>query len=100
LQAAQSKKGKAAEKSPQEESAPSVVGGDAASVNELIIAQGNTVRDLKAAKAGKAEVTAAVNTLLALKADYKQLTGQDWKPGEERERKENKKDNDSRADLA
>ncbi|ALC47809.1 Aats-glupro [Drosophila busckii] len=46
-----------------------------------IAAQGDKVRELKTAKADKATVEAAVKQLLSLKADYKQLTGQDWKPG-------------------
>ena len=80
-QAAQSKKGKKAEKSPQEETAPSPVGGDAASINQQIIDQGNVVRKLKGEKAGKETVTAAVNILLGLKGEYKKLTGQEWKQG-------------------
>ena len=39
------------------------------------------VRQLKSAKAEKAAVDAEVKTLLALKADFKKTTGQDWKPG-------------------
>ena len=44
-------------------------------VNEKIVAQGNQVRELKAAKAGKPEIKAAVDVLLALKAEYKSLAG-------------------------
>ncbi|KAM5163294.1 bifunctional glutamate/proline--tRNA ligase isoform 4-T4 [Mantella aurantiaca] len=46
-----------------------------------VTAQGDLVRDLKGKKAEKAEIDAAVKTLLALKAEYKQATGQDYKPG-------------------
>uniref|UniRef100_A0A668AJ17 Bifunctional glutamate/proline--tRNA ligase n=1 Tax=Myripristis murdjan TaxID=586833 RepID=A0A668AJ17_9TELE len=46
-----------------------------------IVAQGEAVRQLKAAKAPKDEVDAAVKQLLALKAEYKQATGQEYKPG-------------------
>uniref|UniRef100_A0A3Q1EBQ1 Bifunctional glutamate/proline--tRNA ligase n=1 Tax=Acanthochromis polyacanthus TaxID=80966 RepID=A0A3Q1EBQ1_9TELE len=48
-----------------------------------IVAQGEAVRQLKAAKAAKDEdqVDAAVKQLLALKAEYKQVTGQEYKPG-------------------
>ncbi|XP_075451697.1 bifunctional glutamate/proline--tRNA ligase isoform X1 [Ascaphus truei] len=46
-----------------------------------ISAQGDLVRDLKAKKAAKADVDAAVKLLLSLKAEYKQATGQDYKPG-------------------
>uniref|UniRef100_A0A182SQU0 Bifunctional glutamate/proline--tRNA ligase n=1 Tax=Anopheles maculatus TaxID=74869 RepID=A0A182SQU0_9DIPT len=55
------------------------IGADA--INAKIIEQGNLVRDLKAKKATKPEVDAAVKTLLELKAQYKTATGSDWKPG-------------------
>ncbi|XP_013406588.1 bifunctional glutamate/proline--tRNA ligase isoform X2 [Lingula anatina] len=76
---AQSKKGKAAEKSPQEEQPPALT-GDAAELDKKITDQGNKVRELKGQKAAKDEVDAAVKTLLALKAEYKAATGKDWKP--------------------
>lgn len=44
-------------------------------------AQGDAVRELKARKAPKEEVDAAVQQLLALKAEYKEKTGQEYKPG-------------------
>uniref|UniRef100_A0A6B2E7J0 Bifunctional glutamate/proline--tRNA ligase n=1 Tax=Phlebotomus kandelakii TaxID=1109342 RepID=A0A6B2E7J0_9DIPT len=53
-------------------------------VSELvgkITDQGKKVRELKASKAQKADVEAAVKILLNLKADYKTATGQEWKPG-------------------
>lgn len=53
------------------------------SENELlnkITAQGDTVRDLKAKKADKSTIEGAVKILLTLKAEYKTLTGKDWKP--------------------
>jgi len=57
LQAAQSKKGKAAEKSPAEETAKSVVpaaeGDDVKLVREQIEAQGQKVREMKASGAAK-----------------------------------------------
>lgn len=40
--------------------------------------QGQVVRELKTAKADKAAVQAAVDTLLALKVQYKSLTGKDF----------------------
>ncbi|KAG8584421.1 hypothetical protein GDO81_008827 [Engystomops pustulosus] len=46
-----------------------------------VTAQGDLVRDLKTKKAEKAEVDATVKVLLSLKAEYKQATGQDYKPG-------------------
>ena len=47
-------------------------------VNEKIVAQGNKVRELKGAKAEKAEIKAAVDVLLSLKAEYKSLAGMDF----------------------
>ncbi|XP_066475005.1 bifunctional glutamate/proline--tRNA ligase isoform X2 [Tiliqua scincoides] len=46
-----------------------------------VSAQGNVVRDLKSKKAAKEDIDIAVKQLLALKADYKEKTGQDYKPG-------------------
>ncbi|KAJ8944960.1 hypothetical protein NQ318_013108 [Aromia moschata] len=54
---------------------------DENTVLQKIASQGEKVRDLKAKKADKAAVDAEVKTLLALKAEYKALTGKDWKPG-------------------
>ncbi|KAM9366563.1 bifunctional glutamate/proline--tRNA ligase isoform 2-T2 [Symphorus nematophorus] len=48
---------------------------------EKVAEQGEVVRKLKAEKASKDQVDAAVKQLLALKAEYKQQTGQDYKPG-------------------
>uniref|UniRef100_A0A3P9JHS8 Bifunctional glutamate/proline--tRNA ligase n=1 Tax=Oryzias latipes TaxID=8090 RepID=A0A3P9JHS8_ORYLA len=53
----------------------------AADLFSSITAQGDAVRQLKAAKAPKEEVDAAVKQLLALKAEFKKITGQDYKPG-------------------
>ncbi|XP_048106277.1 bifunctional glutamate/proline--tRNA ligase [Alosa alosa] len=60
--------------------APSAA-SDAVAVFNRVVAQGETVRQLKTAKAPKEQVDAAVKQLLALKAEFKQLTGQDYKPG-------------------
>lgn len=46
-----------------------------------VAAQGDAVRDLKAQKAAKEDVDAAVRQLLALKAAYKAQTGQEYRPG-------------------
>ncbi|XP_076190710.1 bifunctional glutamate/proline--tRNA ligase isoform X3 [Aptenodytes patagonicus] len=46
-----------------------------------VSAQGDIVRDLKAKKAAKEDVDKAVKRLLALKAEYKEKTGQEYKPG-------------------
>jgi len=58
--------------------APKLEGG-----NELegrITAQGDQVRALKSKKADKAEIDAAVKTLLDLKLEYKNVNGKDWQP--------------------
>lgn len=44
-------------------------------------AQGDIVRDLKTKKAPKEDIDKAVKQLLALKAEYKEKTGQEYKPG-------------------
>uniref|UniRef100_A0A8D0ANM4 Bifunctional glutamate/proline--tRNA ligase n=1 Tax=Sander lucioperca TaxID=283035 RepID=A0A8D0ANM4_SANLU len=48
---------------------------------ERVSQQGEVVRKLKSEKAPKDQVDAAVKQLLALKAEYKQVTGQEYKPG-------------------
>ncbi|XP_030125005.4 bifunctional glutamate/proline--tRNA ligase isoform X6 [Taeniopygia guttata] len=50
-------------------------------VYNKVAAQGDVVRDLKAKKAAKEDIDKAVKQLLALKAEYKEKTGQDYKPG-------------------
>ena len=74
----QSKKGKAAEKSPQEETPPSKV--DVVDLYNRITSQGGRVRNLKMEKAKKELVDTEVKILLALKTEYKSATGKDWKP--------------------
>ncbi|EDQ91921.1 uncharacterized protein MONBRDRAFT_31356, partial [Monosiga brevicollis MX1] len=49
---------------------------EAAALLEAVAAQGNQVRELKSSKADKALVDEAVKQLLALKAEYKTLTGE------------------------
>ncbi|KAF2368161.1 Proline-tRNA ligase class IIa archaeal-type [Trinorchestia longiramus] len=53
---------------------------DVSELHQRVVNQGNNVRNLKANKADKATVTAAVNDLLALKKDFKAATGVEWKP--------------------
>ncbi|KAK7905060.1 hypothetical protein WMY93_017667 [Mugilogobius chulae] len=48
---------------------------------ERLTAQGEQVRSLKTAKADKSEIECAVQLLLKLKVEYKQVTGQDYKAG-------------------
>lgn len=62
-------------------SAPVPASTSASDVFSSIVAQGEAVRQLKAAKAPKDEVDKAVQQLLSLKAQFKQQTGMDYKPG-------------------
>ncbi|BFZ12382.1 hypothetical protein BsWGS_15421 [Bradybaena similaris] len=79
---AQSKKGKAAEKSPKEEQPPSKVEPlNVTDLNNKIIAQGDNIRKLKTEKAPKNQIDLEVKALLDLKTEYKSITGKDWKPG-------------------
>ncbi|KAJ7415904.1 Bifunctional glutamate/proline--tRNA ligase [Willisornis vidua] len=54
---------------------------DSKALYDKVAAQGEVVRKLKAEKASKDEIGAAVEVLLSLKAEYKQQTGQEYKPG-------------------
>ncbi|XP_023488492.2 bifunctional glutamate/proline--tRNA ligase isoform X1 [Equus caballus] len=70
----------------KERPAPSLNNTCATSEDSLVLynkvaAQGDVVRELKAKKAAKEDVDAAVKQLLALKAEYKEKTGQEYKPG-------------------
>ncbi|XP_018117064.1 uncharacterized protein LOC100158287 isoform X5 [Xenopus laevis] len=63
-------------------SSPEATGNnDAKALYNKVSAQGDLVRDLKAKKAAKAELDTAVKLLLSLKAQYKEVTGQEYKPG-------------------
>uniref|UniRef100_A0A665WJM7 Bifunctional glutamate/proline--tRNA ligase n=1 Tax=Echeneis naucrates TaxID=173247 RepID=A0A665WJM7_ECHNA len=71
---------------PNKAAAPSASPAASSSAVDLfssIVAQGEAVRQLKTAKAPKDEVDSAVKQLLALKAEYKQQTGQEYKPGQQ-----------------
>uniref|UniRef100_A0A6A7FM92 Bifunctional glutamate/proline--tRNA ligase-like n=1 Tax=Hirondellea gigas TaxID=1518452 RepID=A0A6A7FM92_9CRUS len=67
------------EKSPAPAPAASV-DNVAVTTHQKVVDQGNLVRNLKSNKADKAEVTAAVNILIALKKEFRDLTGLDWSP--------------------
>ncbi|XP_053164871.1 bifunctional glutamate/proline--tRNA ligase isoform X2 [Hemicordylus capensis] len=54
---------------------------DSKALYNNVAEQGEVVRKLKAEKAHKDQIDAAVKVLLALKAEYKQKTGQEYKPG-------------------
>ncbi|NXT73618.1 SYEP ligase, partial [Zapornia atra] len=77
---------KEANSAVKEKSAPLVGSTCTVSEGHLVIynrvsAQGDAVRDLKAQKAAKEDIDKAVKQLLALKAEYKEKTGQEYKPG-------------------
>ncbi|KAM4861247.1 bifunctional glutamate/proline--tRNA ligase [Thomomys bottae] len=54
---------------------------DSLDLYNRVAVQGDAVRELKAKKAAKEDIDAAVKQLLALKAEYKEKTGQEYKPG-------------------
>uniref|UniRef100_A0A3P9NA95 Bifunctional glutamate/proline--tRNA ligase n=1 Tax=Poecilia reticulata TaxID=8081 RepID=A0A3P9NA95_POERE len=60
---------------------PASASAAAADLFSSVVAQGEAVRNLKAAKASKEEVDKAVQQLLSLKAQFKQQTGVDYKTG-------------------
>lgn len=62
-------------------SPPSAIAEDASALFCSIVAQGDVVRQFKTDKAPKEQVDSAVKQLLALKTEFKQLTGQEYKPG-------------------
>uniref|UniRef100_A0A3Q0RIJ0 Bifunctional glutamate/proline--tRNA ligase n=1 Tax=Amphilophus citrinellus TaxID=61819 RepID=A0A3Q0RIJ0_AMPCI len=62
-------------------SVPAPAPASAADLFSSIVAQGEVVRQLKAAKASKDEVDKAVKQLLSLKEQFKQQTGVEYKPG-------------------
>lgn len=55
-------------------------GGD---LNEKIKNQGDEIRKLKSQKADKDVIKSAVDNLLALKKEFKETTGNDWKPADQ-----------------
>ncbi|XP_028387128.1 bifunctional glutamate/proline--tRNA ligase isoform X2 [Phyllostomus discolor] len=66
---------------PATSACAAAVAEDSAVLHSRVAAQGDVVRELKARKAAKEDVDAAVKQLLALKAEYKEKTGQEYKPG-------------------
>uniref|UniRef100_A0A1Q3F221 Bifunctional glutamate/proline--tRNA ligase n=1 Tax=Culex tarsalis TaxID=7177 RepID=A0A1Q3F221_CULTA len=72
---------KAPAKSAEPAAKPTAASSNAAQLNDSIVQQGDLVRKLKADKAAKPEIDGAVKQLLALKVQFKEATGQDWKPG-------------------
>jgi len=88
------KKAPVKDSAPIKEASP-VLEGPAKEIDAKIKEQGEMVRNLKAEKADKAAIDAAVKGLLAAKAEFKSVTGEDWKPAGEAKKapkgKENKK---------
>ncbi|KAF5892564.1 bifunctional glutamate/proline--tRNA ligase isoform X2 [Clarias magur] len=62
-------------------SAPACHNKDPVDIYQCVSQQGDLVRKLKTEKAPKEQIDAAVKQLLALKEEYKKVTGQDYKPG-------------------
>ncbi|XP_030051879.1 bifunctional glutamate/proline--tRNA ligase isoform X4 [Microcaecilia unicolor] len=60
---------------------PTAVERDSCDLYSRVAAQGDLVRELKAKKAAKTDIDAAVKLLLLLKAEYKETTGQEYKLG-------------------
>lgn len=52
----------------------------AGKISEEIKKQGDKVRNLKSSKANKSIIDQEVKILISLKSEYKNVTGQDWKP--------------------
>ncbi|KAG5332324.1 SYEP ligase, partial [Acromyrmex heyeri] len=55
---------------------------EAEKISEEIKKQGDKIRNLKSSKADKSIIDQEVKVLLSLKSDYKNTTGQDWKPAD------------------
>ena len=53
---------------------------DSSKIDAKIRAQGDIVRKLKSDKADKETIASAVKTLLDLKEEFKQATGNSWTP--------------------
>jgi len=85
--AAPVKEGKKQTATPSKQTAPSKQAVAASGATDLdtlnagVSAQGDLVRKLKTEKAAKPDIDEAVKKLLALKAEFKAASGQDWKPG-------------------
>ncbi|XP_034163959.2 bifunctional glutamate/proline--tRNA ligase [Pangasianodon hypophthalmus] len=67
---------------PTVSSAPKSLNTDPVDIYQRVAEQGDLVRKLKTEKAPKDQVDAAVKQLLELKAEYKQQTGKEYKPGQ------------------
>merc|ERR1712228_1041463 len=67
-------------------------GAEGAAIKAQVETQGENVRSLKAAKADKATIDAAVKELLALKAKYKAVTGFDYAPAQQQQQQQQRQD--------
>merc|ERR1712142_978745 len=56
--------------------------GRRSELNSQIENQGATIRKMKSEKASKEDIDTQVKVLLDLKAEYKKVAGEDWKPAE------------------
>ncbi|RWS31611.1 bifunctional glutamate/proline--tRNA ligase-like protein [Leptotrombidium deliense] len=71
---------KPSDNSSQQSTNASVESAD--SIDAKIKAQGDKIRNLKSNKTSKEALQPEINQLLSLKAKYKEMTGQEWKPSE------------------
>ncbi|CAL4135130.1 unnamed protein product, partial [Meganyctiphanes norvegica] len=69
---------------------------DGGSLSEKIKTKGDEIRKLKSQKAEKDLITSAVNDLLALKKEFKETTGNDWKPDNQPSKKSNPQEDGSK----
>ncbi|XP_077269800.1 uncharacterized protein LOC143901394 isoform X1 [Temnothorax americanus] len=65
-------------------------------ISEEIEKQGDKVRNLKSSKVDRSVIDQEVNVLLSLKSDYKNTTGQDWKPANSEAASKKEKQNSSK----
>merc|ERR1712168_881488 len=59
---------------------PNIQSPEAERVTQLIVLQGDKIRQLKADKVTKDQLKPEIDSLLQLKAQYKELTGTDYQP--------------------
>ena len=71
-------KKKLAEQAKQTAAQPAANSGGDLAVWEKVTAQGNKIRELKSKKASKDDIMKEVESLKALKAEYKKATGQEY----------------------
>merc|ERR1712106_60228 len=81
---------------PSNKSNPQEDGSKISSLDEKIKTKGDEIRKLKSQKAEKDLITSAVNDLLALKKEFKESTGNEWKPDVKPSNKSNPQEDGSK----